>query len=479
MTNTVVRVRFAPSPTGFMHLGNVRAALINYLFAYKKNGIFILRIEDTDQNRNFDPNAQQIIADLKWLHLTYQEGPIVGGPHEPYYQSQRNGIYQTKLQLLQEKNAIYRCFCTEEELDGKRQRQIALKKPPRYDRTCLKLTSDEINSKLTQNIPFIWRVKLDQAKIYEIHDMGHGIIKFDMSNFSDFPITRADGSYTFIFANFVDDMVMQITHVMRGEDHMTNTASQAALYDIFGVQLPTFWHLPIICNSEGKKLSKRDFGFSLNDLREAGYLPEAICNYLGIIGTSFDQEIMSLSQMSTSYNFDSVSSTGFIRYDVEKLNWVNKKWIASYDPTQLTALCLPYLTAAYPQVATIDTATVTRLIQAVKTELTTLKDIALVLSFYFEAPLLTIEDFAQTIAREHVLSLRTMVQNEMGLLAEPDKFMETLKNHCTTHKINHKDLYAWLRLALMGNIKGPSIKELIEIVGVKEAARRIAQTATF
>jgi len=475
MTNSV-RVRFAPSPTGFMHLGNVRAALINYLFAHNKKGTFILRIEDTDQNRNFDPNAQQIIADLHWLSLSYQEGPQVGGPHAPYYQSQRNSIYQAKLQILQDKKAVYRCFCTEEELDVKRQRQIALKKPPRYDRTCLKLSVDTIKTKLEQKIPFIWRVQLDQSKIYEIHDMGHGIIKFDMSNFSDFPITRADGSYTFIFANFVDDMVMQISHVMRGEDHMTNTASQAAMYDIFGVPLPTFWHLPIICNTEGKKLSKRDFGFSLGDLREAGYLPEAICNYLAIIGTSFEQEIMSLEQLSTQYNFENVSSAGYIRYDVEKLSWVNRKWLATYDPAQLTDLCLPYLTAAYPQIATMEKQTVTRLIQAIKTELTTLKDVVDILKFYFQAPMLSISDFSNVIAREQAISLRTMVLNEMGLLGEPEKFMEVLKKHCTTHKINHKDLYAWLRLALMGTTKGPSIKELIEILGIKEAARRIVES---
>src|SRR5579863_4599044 len=257
-----VRVRFAPSPTGMMHLGNVRAALINFLFAHQKKGTFVLRIEDTDAQRMLDPEAKKIIEDLAWLGLTYDEGPHVGGPYAPYFQSERMNLYQEKLHLLKEKNLIYRCFCSEEELAKRRDRQQALKLPPRYDRTCLALSEKEINHLLDNNTLFIWRFKLDHQRSVTITDLAHGETTFKLSNFSDFAITRQDGSFTFIFANFVDDLLMKITHIFRGEDHLSNTANQAALFAAAGAPLPIYWHLPILCNLEGKKLSKRDFGFS-------------------------------------------------------------------------------------------------------------------------------------------------------------------------------------------------------------------------
>lgn len=215
-TNSVpIRVRFAPSPTGLMHLGNVRTALMNYLFAKQKKGTFIIRIEDTDTQRNFDPEAKQILANLFWLGLSYQEGPLEGGPYAPYFQAQRTTTYTHYLNILEQKGYIYRCFCTTEELEKKRQRQIALKMPPRYDRTCLAYSQEEVDRRLRNTTPFIWRVKLDPETSITIHDLAHGSITFDFKNFSDFPITRTDGTFTFIFANFVDDMVMGITHVIR------------------------------------------------------------------------------------------------------------------------------------------------------------------------------------------------------------------------------------------------------------------------
>ena len=201
-----VRVRFAPSPTGMMHLGNVRAALINFLFAHQKSGTFVLRIEDTDAQRMFDPEAQKIIEDLHWLGLSYNEGPHVGGPYAPYYQSARTNLYQEQLAIFEAKKLIYRCFCTEQELEKTRLRQQALKLPPRYDRTCMALTPAEIEHSLAEQTPYIWRFKCDHNLSLTITDFAYGNITFDMSNFSDFAITRQDGSFTFIFANFVDDL---------------------------------------------------------------------------------------------------------------------------------------------------------------------------------------------------------------------------------------------------------------------------------
>lgn len=467
--NPAIRVRFAPSPTGLMHLGGVRTALMNYLFAKQKNGTFIVRIEDTDTERNYDPQAVKIIEDITWCGLDYDEGPIKGGPYAPYFQSERTALYQKYIKELQDKKKIYRCFCTPEELEKKRQRQVALKLPPRYDRTCLKRTPQEIELLLKNNTPFIWRVELDQNKSIMVKDLAHKEITFDFKNFSDFPITRADGTVTFIFANFVDDMVMKISHVIRGEDHLTNTASQAALYEIFGVHFPIFWHLPILCNAEGKKLSKRDFGFSLNDLREAGYLHEAIDNYLAIIGGgTFEQEIMTLQELAHTLNFEHIHSTGHVRYDVEKLRWLNHKWIARLTPQDLAARCLPFLQKKYPQAAQLNFATLARLIQAIKTDLHTLADVADALTFIFVAPTV---DKSQ-LTPEHQL-VATLVKKHLDQISSPEQFVNTLKQEAKGQNIPLSHLFWFLRMALMGKEHGPAIHELIAMLGTQEARARI------
>jgi glutamyl-tRNA synthetase len=474
MKSSSIRVRFAPSPTGMMHLGNVRAALLNYLFAKQKNGSFILRIEDTDAQRNFDQGAMQIIADLHWLGLRYAEGPIIGGPHMPYFQSQRSHLYKEKVEELTARGLVYRCVCTAGELEVKRQRQIALKKAPRYDRACLKLTEEAITEKLAKNMPYIWRVKVEEHGAIEIQDLAHGAMKFDLQNFSDFPITRQDSSFTFIFANFVDDMLMQITHVVRGEDHLTNTASQVVLYKAFNLQLPIFWHLPIICNIEGKKLSKRDFGFSLNDLKDAGFLHEAICNYLAIIGGSFEQEIMTLAEIAETFKFDHLHSTGHIRYDVEKLRWVNHKWITRLNDAELVKRCLPFLEAAYPQAQNMNEDLLISLIKTIKTDLVTLKDAVTALKFYFEVPTMTMQDVLQFIPSEHTAHAISLVVKDAAVhLENPEQFLTTLKERAKQQNINLKELYAFLRIALTGSPTGPGIKELLGMLGTQEARKRL------
>lgn len=463
-----VRVRFAPSPTGFMHLGNVRAALVNYLFAAQKSGIFILRIEDTDPQRNVDLNGKQIMADLAWLGLAYQEGPIINGPHAPYYQSERAVIYQNYLTLLQEKGNVYRCFCSPEELEKKRQRQIDLKQPPRYDRACLRLPEDVVQEKLHARVPYIWRLKLPEGTT-QITDLARGTVTYDFSHFSDAPLTRQDHSFTFIFANFVDDHAMGITHIFRGEDHLTNTAIQAALYSAFNAPIPLFWHLPIICNAEGKKLSKRDFGFSLTDLREAGYLPEAINNYLAIIGGgSFEQEIMSLSELAQSINFDHITSTGHIRYDLEKLRWINHKWMNKLSPQELALRCHHYLEAAYPE-QPIAREKLTELIALIQTDLVTLRDCIDQLAYYFKQPDISQESL---IAYEFDTYL-PLIQQALADARAGNDLAQALGAHSKAMQKPVKNAYALVRLALTGNPHGPSIKDLIALLGKDEAFKRI------
>ncbi len=468
-----VRVRFAPAPTGLMHLGNVRTALLNYVFARRYNGSFVLRIEDTDPERNIDPQAKGIMEMLHWLGLKFDEGPEVGGKYGPYFQSQRSSFYTEKLEQLIKSNHVYRCFCTPEELEKKRQRQIALKQPPRYDRTCLKLTHDEIVEKLAVKTPFIWRLKITEERHININDLAHGTITFNLADIADLPLTRADGSFTFVFANGVDDILMKITYVIRGEDHITNTAAQIVLYEALGAPIPAFWHLPIICNIDGKKLSKRDFGFSLLDLQNAGYLHEAIDNYLSIIGGgTYENEIMSLDEIVQQFDINQVSSTGQIKYDVEKLRWVNHRWIAKLAIADLTKRCLPWLEKAYPDVANMSQNELQALIELVRTDLVTLGDCTELLKFYFVKPIETKKDLHTLVGHEKENLIVSIIQKHLNLLNEPDQFLNAIRADAKAHNIG-KELYWALRLMLTGFPEGLGVKELLAALGEKRARERI------
>lgn len=476
MTDKTIRVRFAPAPTGMMHLGNIRTALLNYLFVFKNNGTFVLRIEDTDQQRNFDPDAHKIMEDLAWLGLNHNEGPVVGGPYAPYFQSQRIALYTEHQHKLEKSGDIYRCFCTTEELDKKRQQQEALRIPPRYDRTCLHLTAQDLQKQLDAQTPFVWRVKLNHDLSIKVHDMAHGVTTFELKNFSDFPITRQDGSFTFLFANFVDDLTMNITHVFRGEDHKSNTAAQVALFEIEKKAPPLYWHLPILCNIDGKKLSKRDFGFSLRDLKDAGFMPEALCNYLGIIGGSFPEEIMPLETLAQIINFKNPPVTGQIKYDVEKLKWINHKWINRLTGAQLAAHCRPFLVKAYPEIQKMDDTALAQLLVHIQTDLITLADSVSAIQFYFQKPAITDADLTANLSPTHHQQIASIVIKHLNDIDKPQQFVTDIKHDAQLHAIPIKEFFYFLRLALMGSIRGPAINHLIEMLGASEARTRIEST---
>lgn len=462
MSHSPIRLRFAPAPTGWMHLGNVRAAFINALYAKKYHGTMILRIEDTDAERIIDVGGKRIQSDLAWLGITYNEGPI--------FQSDRTALYQEYLEKLIEKNAVYRAFETPEELETQRALQIAQGLPPRYNRASLKLSEGEIQQKLDAGVPFVWRFKLPHTAI-TFHDIARGDMTFELSNISDFAVTRNDGSFTFIFANFVDDMLMKITHVLRGEDHMTNTAAQIPLYQLFNAPIPTFYHLPIICNIEGKKLSKRDFGFSLDDLNKAGFLPEAICNYLAIIGGSFKQEIMDFDELTQALHFDTSSPAGTIRYDAEKLRWFNHKWINRLSVEELVKRCMPFLQEQFPQAA--HDPKLKELIAKIQPDMVTLHDAVELLSFYFTrlAPAADVLEHHQAARCMPIITacLQPYAQAELNA----DAFLDCVKTNSKAENIQLKDMFAVLRLLLTGQPQGLAVKDIIHMLGSDEAKKRL------
>jgi nondiscriminating glutamyl-tRNA synthetase len=472
-----IRVRFAPSPTGLMHLGNIRVAVMNYLFAKQKRGTLVLRIEDTDASRNVDEAMTGIIEDLDWLGIKFREGPgkRVGseiGSFGPYCQSARTCLYQEKLEELWKIGRVYRCFCSQKTLAETREQQLAAGRPPRYDKTCLDFSQDKIDRKLNAGLSYIWRFKVNEHQLLDIDEMARGKVTFDMKNFSDFAITRQDGSFTFTFANFVDDWLMKISHVIRGEDHLTNTAMQSALYDALAVKPPTFWHLSMICNEKGEKLSKRDFGFSLQDLQREGFLPAAVCNYLAILGGSFEQEIMSLEELSNSFNFDKVHSGGGIKYDVEKLKWINHKWIERLSNKELLRLLKPFIKEAFPDYDFLGYVQLSTLISIVRPELKTLAYFAEISKFFFIKPDFDKDEIIKEIGGETFDVIAQIIDNTK-FDCSGEELVKDLKIQAKQRDIKLKDLFVSIRCLLTGEFHGIGIKELFEVLGDKEVQSRL------
>jgi nondiscriminating glutamyl-tRNA synthetase len=476
-----IRVRFAPSPTGFMHLGNVRAAFMNYLFARQNKGTLVLRIEDTDVKRNLEESPQKIVDDLRWLGLFFNEGYKAGGDFGPYIQSQRTEKYQQALMELDQNQQAYRCFCSVEELEEKRQKQKTAGLPPRYDRTCLRLSREKIKQKIAFGKGFIWRFKINEIQILEITDMAKGKIAFDMGHYGDFALTRQDGSVTFTFANFVDDWLMKITHVIRGQDNLSNTAYQVALYHAFAVAAPIFWHLPIICNTQGEKMSKRDFGFALKDLSAAGYIPEAILNYLAIIGTSFEEEIQSLEQLTKNYNFNKISSGGNIHHDEEKLRWINHKWLTKLLPQELLTRVKPMLQKSFltSNFKKVEEEKLLQLVGVIQPELKSLNEVPTLTQFFFEAPKIDKKIFAEKLGAEKMdLAIKLIqdgFQNSSASASASfsNKFIQKLKQETKAKNLSVKEVFMSLRYLLTGSFSGIGIKDLIDLLKVEEIKKRI------
>jgi len=469
-----VRVRFAPSPTGFMHLGNIRAALMNYLFAKQKGGTFVLRIEDTDEQRNVDEAGFKIVDDLKWLGLNYDEGPVVGGKLGPYIQSKRKSIYEKHLSDLIENQKVYRCFCTLGQLEAKKREQLAQGNPPRYDRTCRSLSDDQIKENLSKNMPFVWRLKINSDSIVKIESMARKTIEFEMKNFSDFAITRSDGSFTFVFANFIDDWLMQISHVIRGEDHLSNTAMQAALFEAFAVSLPKFWHLPMLCNVDGEKLSKRDFGFSLEDLKKEGILGEAICNYLALVGSTFKEEIQSLEELAQNFDFENLHSTGPIRFDIEKLLWVNHKWLSRLDASQVAERVKHFLHEAFVQSADIDDEKLTFLVSKVCKDVKTLHGVKNALRFYFEKPKIDMKLAEKEVGVDVAQKVLKLIVKNLEHVQNIDLFLNKLKEEGKSENLKVKEIFMILRYLLTGQFSGIGMHDLFKMLDVETIKERLS-----
>ena len=336
---TNARFRFAPSPTGLLHIGGVRTALFNWLLARKHKGVFVLRIEDTDKERSTDESMKAILDGFRWLGIDWDEGPEKGGNFGPYFQSQRTGLYRECVDRLLREGKAYRCFCDKNDLEARRKEAEKSKKTYAYDRTCLGLSGPEIEKNLSEKKPFAVRLKVDPSPL-SFTDLIRGPIDFSQQTYDDFVIVRQDGWPIYNFAVTVDDALMKITHVIRGEEHISNTPRQLLIYKALGLPLPEFGHVPIILAVDGTKLSKRHGATSVQQFREQGYLPDALINFLARLGWSYDdsQEIFSRDELIEKFSLDKVSPSAGI-FNPEKLLWMNAEYIKKLPVAEKVEYC--------------------------------------------------------------------------------------------------------------------------------------------
>ncbi len=337
------RFRIAPSPTGSIHVGTARTALYNWLLARKSGGKFVLRVEDTARDRNRPEFEQAIYAGLAWLGLDWDEGPDVGGDYGPYRQSERLKIHRRHLQRLIDRGHVYRCFCSREQLAEERKAAQRAKLPPRYSGRCRSLSEDEVRSRLDASEPASYRFKVDAGDV-EFDDLVLGRLREDSGLWGDFIVARSDGSPVYNFAVVADDHDMAITHVLRGADHISNTFKQVVMYEALGWELPRFGHIPLTLNAKRQKLSKRDGSVSIQEYRDLGYLPEAVNNFIALLGWNpgDEREFFTLGELVSEFSADRINRANAI-FDQERLDWFSGNYVRGLPISELSRRAWDYL----------------------------------------------------------------------------------------------------------------------------------------
>lgn len=456
------RFRFAPSPTGHLHIGGARTALYNYLMAQKEGGKFILRIEDTDRERSTQEHIDAILEAMEWLGLEHDEGP--------FYQTQREELYQEHLKKLLDEGKAYRCFCTPEELDAKRQAAMQSGQKPKYDSTCRKLDPKKA---ATDSRPHCIRFFSTDEGSTVINDLIKGHVEFNNLELDDLIIARSDGSPTYNFVVVVDDVTMQISHVIRGDDHLNNTPRQVQLYQAFDYPTPQFAHIPMILGSDKKRLSKRHGATSVLAYRDEGYLPEALLNYLVRLGWSFgDEEIFSMEDMKARFSIEKVGKSAAV-FNPEKLLWLNGHWIRHCSMDRLIEASQRFFKAKN---ITVENNSYTQAaLASCREKVKTLVELADMAAFYFLDEIEIDEKTRQNnLQEENIKHLKQLLPQ---ILALPD-LSEAQVNSCfekfgEEHQLKLGKIAGPLRAALSGSMVSPSIFVMLEILGKEKVQKRV------
>ena len=476
-----IRVRYAPSPTGHLHIGNARTALFNYLFARSKGGKFIIRIEDTDSKRNIADGEESQLKYLKWLGMDWDEGVDVGGEYSPYRQSERNDLYKGLYEDLLDRGLAYKCYCTEEELEAEREEQVARNETPKYSGKCRHLTAEQQASLEAEGRKPSIRFAVPSGKVLTFHDMVKDEVSFETDGCGDFVIIKKDGVPTYNFAVAVDDHMMKITHVLRGDDHISNTPKQMMIYDAFGWETPIFGHMTLIVNESRKKLSKRDESIIqfIEQYEELGYLPEALFNFIALLGWSpvGEEEIFSKEEFIELFDADRLSKSPAL-FDKQKLAWMNNQYMKQIDVDRAAELSIPHLVKAgkVPADRTPEEEEWVRELVALYQEQMSYGAEIIELSELFFKDEVTFEPEAKEIlAEEQVPEVMKAFLEEIEGIEDftPDAVKKSIKavQKGTGHK--GKKLFMPIRAAVTGQTHGPDLMKAISLLGKEKIKQRV------
>jgi len=484
-----VRVRYAPSPTGMQHIGGIRTALFNYFFARSQNGKFILRVEDTDQDRSTQEALQDLYDTLAWLGVEWDEGPLVGGSCGPYVQSERFALYQEYAEKLISEDKAYRCYCTADRLSDLRQKQVASKaKQQGYDRHCRNLSTEERVELEQQGLPSVVRLKVPLEGKTTFHDVLMGDITRRNSDVNPDPVLlKSDGYPTYHLANVIDDHLMGITHIMRAQEWIPSGPLHILLYEAFGWDPPVYCHLPMVMGKDGQKLSKRHGSTAVRDFREKGYLPEALTNYVSMVGWSYDgeREFFSKEELCELFSLDKITKAPGV-FDYKKLDWYNGMYIRKKSDEELASMLLPYLEHAGfvgSKLTEDQTKTVSALVPLVKERLKVLSDVVDMSRFLFtdiEPPEATAllpkkQDMETTL---QVLEKALPVIRSMA--TEADSHVEqSLMDISQELEIKVNGVFMPIRVAVTGSTVSPPLFDSIRLLGLDTAVARLERAISI
>lgn len=484
-----VRVRMAPSPTGFLHIGGARTALFNWLFAKHHNGQFILRIDDTDAARSTDESMHEIYTALKWLGLAWDEGGDIGGPYGPYVQSERKSIYEKYVSQLLENGNAYRCYCTPDELEEIRKEARAAKSTRSYDGRCRELTQEKIEHYIADSRKPTVRIKMPDTPI-RVDDLILGSRTIDPATLEDEVIVRSNGMPNYNLTSIIDDAEMQITHVIRGTEHLNNTPKQIAIANALGLNLPQFAHIPLVLDETGRKLSKRHHGdlVAVNRYREQGYLPEAMLNFVARLGWSYDdkQEIFSVDELIEKFDLDRVGKSGSV-FDIKKLEWLNSHYINQLDVSDRTDAVIPF----WEQEGLVDSDTnrdwLEKIVEAVGERLTTFQNILPQTRYFFT------DDFeyeSKAVKKwwggsDEKKRKTCEILTHLGQILEDILTfdLETVESavwkYTDENDIKRVAAMQAMRIALTGLSFGPSLFDIVMLLGRDEVVKRIDKAVVY
>ena len=484
-----VRVRFAPSPTGELHIGGARTAIYNWAFAKAMGGSFILRIEDTDPERSTEENKQVILRAMKWLGLTWDEGPEVGGDFGPYLQTQRFDTYTSALERLKQRDAVYPCFCTKEELDEKR---AAAEKSEGgysgYDRTCRNLSKEEAQRRIEAGEPHVWRLKVPENHgPIEFHDAVYGDMSFPIEVMDDMILVRTDGTPTYNFAVVCDDANMQITHVIRGDDHLSNTPRQILIYEALGFEVPTFAHLSMILGADGRKLSKRRNATSVEQYQAMGYLPDALVNFLALLGWSLDGEttIIPREVLCKEFSLKLITRKDEI-FDETKIDWMNGEYIKAMGAKAWVDAVSPFLIEAgltTKEAIEENEEWYEKLYPLVAERMKRLTEAPEKLAFIFDGPTVKLDEksvqknlLKEGCRADEVLRKVRAILADESIPWQCDPLQDTCRELVDTLGLKAKLIFQPIRVAVTGSQVSPPLFESIELMKRSDVVARIDYT---